>query len=128
MNKIVLDLDGTLTLDDAGLDYPSKAINAEVVTRLREYKAEGYLICIYTARGMNSKQQSIGRINSEILPEIITWLKSNDIPFDELHIGKPWCGPEGFYVDDRTIRPSEFSSLTHQEILSMLASEGENDI
>ena len=28
--------------------------------------------------------------------------------YDEVIYGKPWPGPEGFYIDDRAIRPKEF--------------------
>ena len=43
------------------------------------------------------------------LPIIKDWLLANNVPYDEIIIGKPWCGMNGFYVDDRAIGPSEFS-------------------
>ncbi|HGX0587059.1 TPA: capsular biosynthesis protein, partial [Escherichia coli] len=36
--------------------------------------------------------------------------------YDEVIVGKPWCGNKGFYVDDRALRPSEFARLNLQEI------------
>ena len=47
----------------------------------------------------------------------------HDIPFDEIHVGKPWCGTEGFYIDDRAIRPSEFVALSLGEIQTLIAGE-----
>jgi capsule biosynthesis phosphatase len=57
------------------------------------------------------------------LPVIIEWLRRHDVPFDELHVGKPWCGTDGFYVDDRAVRPSEFATLDHSDILALLTAE-----
>ena len=52
------------------------------------------------------------------------WLARHQIPYDEIHVGKPWCGTEGFYVDDKAVRPSEFLALSHDEIHALLAKEG----
>jgi capsule biosynthesis phosphatase len=65
---------------------------------------------------MRTYDNSIGKINIHTLPIILDWLKCHDVPFDELYVGKPWCGTEGFYVDDRAIRPSEFVRLSAEEI------------
>jgi capsule biosynthesis phosphatase len=115
-----MDLDGTLTIDDPRTPYAARAPNLAVVEKLRQYKAAGFEIAIYTARNMRTHEKSVGRINALTLPVVIDWLKRHDIPFDELHVGKPWAGPQGFYVDDRAIRPGEFVALTHAEILQLL--------
>ncbi|HFM3195463.1 TPA: capsular biosynthesis protein, partial [Escherichia coli] len=47
----------------------------------------------------------------------------NNIPYDEIIVGKPWCGTNGFYVDDKAIRPSEFISLSETEIAELLDKE-----
>ena len=54
---------------------------------------------------------------------VIDWLRRHDVPFDEIHVGKPWCGTEGFYVDDRAVRPSEFLSLSRGQIAALIAGE-----
>lgn len=43
--------------------------------------------------------------------------------YDEVVIGKTWCGTDGFYVDDRAIRPSEFVNLSYQEILELISNK-----
>ncbi|EFN9551897.1 capsular biosynthesis protein, partial [Escherichia coli] len=68
-------------------------------------------------------QNNIGLINKNTLPVIINWLDKNDIPYDEIYVGKPWCGHEGFYVDDKAIRPSEFVNKTYEEIVELLGKE-----
>lgn len=124
MKRLVVDLDGTLSLDASGVPYPDREPNLPLVERLRAYKAEGFEIAICTARNMRTYAGSIGHINAVTLPVVIDWLRRHDIPFDEIHVGKPWCGNEGFYIDDKAIRPSEFLRLTHEEILALLAIEG----
>ena len=121
--KIVFDLDGTLTLIDSSRDYADVEVNEPVVAKLREYKAQGYEIIIQTARNMRTYDCSVGKINANTLPVIIDWLNKHEIPFDEIHVGKPWCGTVGFYVDDKAIRPDEFASMSKEEIAKLIGHE-----
>jgi capsule biosynthesis phosphatase len=120
LKRLVIDLDGTITRDDPGRGYADKEPNPEVVAQLRSYRDMGFAIVIYSARNMQTFGNAVGKINAHTLPIIIDWLRRHDIPFDEIHVGKPWCGREGFYVDDRAIRPSEFVSLTLEQIHELL--------
>ena len=120
---IVIDLDGTLTVTGSAEAYPDLLPNLAVVAQLRRYAAAGFRIAIMTARNMRSFNNSIGRINAETLPVVVDWLKRHDVPFDEIHVGKPWCGEAGFYVDDRAIRPSEFVALDLPAITALLDAE-----
>jgi capsule biosynthesis phosphatase len=123
MKRLVFDLDGTLTEDDPSIDYPNRKPNLAVVERLRAYHALGFSIIISTARNMRTHSNNIGKINAETLPVVISWLERYEIPFDEIHIGKPWCGTDGFYVDDKAIRPSEFVSMEYARIVELLETE-----
>jgi capsule biosynthesis phosphatase len=123
MKRLVFDLDGTLTHDEAERPYAERRPNAEVVEKLRAYRAQGFEIVICSARNMRTYEGQIGKINANTLPVILDWLARHEIPYDEVHVGKPWCGTEGFYVDDKAIRPSEFLRLTHAEIQALLAQE-----
>lgn len=76
----------------------------------------GFEIVIHSSRNMKTYQGNIGKINKYTLPIIINWLEQNQVPYDEIYIGKPWCGEDGFYIDDRSVRPDEFINLTYQEI------------
>ena len=123
MKRLVFDLDGTLTHDDASVGYAERQPNAAMVEKLRAYQADGFAIIICSARNMRTYEGQIGKINANTLPVILDWLTRHAIPYDELHVGKPWCGTEGFYVDDKAIRPSEFLALSHDEIHALLARE-----
>ena len=120
MRRLVIDLDGTLTHEYPASAYPDKQPNREVVDQLRRYRDDGFTIVIYSARNMRTHENSVGKINAFTLPIIIDWLKRHDIPYDEIHVGKPWCGSDGFYVDDRAIRPDEFVRLSLEEIHALI--------
>lgn len=123
LRRLVFDLDGTLALDEPELAYADRRPNLELVAKLREYRSQGFEIIICSARNMRTHQNSIGKINALTLPVILAWLDRHDIPYDEVHVGKPWCGTEGFYVDDKAVRPSEFTALSLEEIQALLARE-----
>jgi capsule biosynthesis phosphatase len=123
MKRLIFDLDGVLALDDPAKPYAEREPNLAVIEKLRQYKAEGFEIVIASARNMRTYAGQIGKINAHTLPVIIDWLGRHQIPYDEIHVGKPWCGADGFYIDDRAIRPSEFARLTLAEIQALIAAE-----
>jgi capsule biosynthesis phosphatase len=116
MNRIVVDLDGTLTEDDSSRSYAEKRPQPRVVEKLREYKEVGFTITVLTARNMRSFEGNVGLINVHTLPTVLAWLDQHGVPYDEVVVGKPWCGEQGFYVDDRALRPDEFVSLSPAEV------------
>ena len=120
MKRIIIDLDGTLTFDELGVGYAQKRPRTDVVNKLRLYKSMGYEIVINTARNMRTYGGAVGKINVHTLPTILEWLKEHEVPFDEVIVAKPWCGTEGFYVDDRSIRPDEFAAMSTEEIANLV--------
>lgn len=122
MKKLIVDLDGTVTLGNTS-DYINVLPNLELITSLKKYQQDGFTIVIATARNMRTYEGNVGKINIHTLPTIIEWLNKHDVPYDEIIIGKPWCGNEGFYIDDKSIRPSEFTSMSYEEIMQLLAKE-----
>ena len=119
MKRLIFDLDDTLCTTQNG-DYANAQPIIEVVEKLKEYHRQGFTIVINTSRNMRTYQGNIGAINKNTLPIIIDWLGRHDIPYDELYVGKPWCGFEGFYVDDKAIRPDELVKLSYAEICQLL--------
>lgn len=122
MKKLIVDLDGTITESNTS-DYRKVKPNHAVILKLKEYKENGFQIIINTARNMRTYDCNIGKINIHTLPTILEWLNEHEVPYDEVIVGKPWCGHEGFYIDDRAIRPSEFTSLTIEEITALIDRE-----
>ncbi|TEW55756.1 capsular biosynthesis protein [Psychromonas sp. RZ22] len=122
MKKLVVDLDGTITKANTS-DYKNVLPREDVIRTLIDYKARGFMITIATARNMRTYEGNVGKINIHTLPIITEWLDRHEVPYDEIIVGKPWCGHEGFYIDDRSIRPSEFSALSLDEINLLLEKE-----
>lgn len=119
MNKIIMDLDDTISFTTEG-DYQNAIPNLPVINKMRFFKEKGFSIAISTSRNMRTFKGNVGKINANTLPIIIEWLDRYNVPYDEIYTGKPWCGREGFYVDDRAIRPDEFEKLTFDEISMLL--------
>jgi capsule biosynthesis phosphatase len=123
MNRLVVDLDGTLTRPDESRSYGEKEPNLPVIARLREYQAAGFEIVVQTSRQMRTYDNCIGKINAHTLPIIIDWLQRHHVPYDEIYVGKPWCGTDGFYVDDHAVRPAEFVSMSMEQIQALIRSK-----
>jgi capsule biosynthesis phosphatase len=122
MKRLICDLDDTISVTMQG-DYPNARPNKALIERLREYKSLGYEIVINTSRSVRTFEGNIGKINLHTLPVVLEWLKRHQIPHDEVIVGKPWCGTEGFYVDDKAIRPSEFVAMSREQIRALLDRE-----
>ena len=122
MKRLIVDLDGTLTMADTN-NYAEVTPRQDVIDRLKEYQAKGFEIVISTARNMRTFEGNVGKINIHTLPIITAWLDKHNVPYDEILVGKPWCGHEGFYIDDRAIRPSEFAKLTQEEIEQLIEAD-----
>lgn len=127
MKRLVIDLDNTLTVPDKSLSYDQLLPNLDMINQLNIYRKKGFQIVIYTSRNMNKYSNSVGKINANTLPIIIFWLEKHKIHFDEIYIGKPWCGEEGFYVDDKAIRPKEFLELDYEQIQKLINTNSINN-
>jgi capsule biosynthesis phosphatase len=123
-NVIVMDIDGTLChekkKDQSYLELKPKI---DILDKLHEYRNNGFYVILYTSRQMRTHEGNLGRINAETAKVLFQWLELNKIPYDEIYFGKPWCGFNGFYVDDKAIRPSEFSEKSYEEIMILLQVE-----
>ena len=119
---LVMDVDGTLCeIRRPDQDYADVAPIPEVVERLREYRQQGFYVILNTARQMRTHQGNVGLITATTAKTLMEWLDRHDVPYDELHVGKPWSGRGGFYVDDKAVRPDEFVSKSYEEILELVS-------
>lgn len=114
---LVFDIDGTLCpIKGKNENYEELVPYPEMVKRIRECKEDGAKIVLFTSRNMNSYQGNIGMINKNTARILLDWLDRWEIPYDEIIYGKPWPGHNGFYVDDRSVRPDEFLNHTPEEL------------
>ena len=122
--SIVMDVDGTLCpIRKPGESYADLEPYTEMIAQLREYREKGFYVILFSSRNMNTFEGNVGRIAAVTGKQMMEWLDLHKIPYDELHLGKPWPGRGGFYVDDKAIRPNEFLSMSYEEILGVIGDE-----
>ena len=121
---LVIDIDGTLCSEPQQPGYYETTVPYyPIIDKLRELKATGHYIILHSSRQMRTYNGNLGLINANTLPVLHEWLKKYDVPYDEIHLGKPWCSQTGYYVDDKAIRPSEFLQLSLEQINALLERE-----
>ena len=112
MDSVIFDIDGTICpIKKVDENYEDLIPYNNMIEKIKELKNEGFKIILFTSRNMRTFNNDITKINKYTRPILETWLKKWNIPYDELIIGKPWPGKNGFYVDDKTIRPDELLKL-----------------
>ena len=120
--RLIVDLDNTISYTIKG-DYVNSKPIEQTINMLRKYHDDGWEIVINSSRNMRTYDANVGKINIYTLPNIIDWLNKYNVPYDEIIVGKPWCGYDGFYIDDKAIRPSEFHSMGEKELHQLLEKE-----
>ncbi len=106
-NKIIIDLDNTITVDSKNLGYKEKLLNKEVREAISNAKKDHEII-IFTARNMLTLKGDLKKINSITKPVAEEWLSKHNVYYDELIFGKPFCGKFGAYIDDKGVSIDEF--------------------
>jgi len=107
-NTLIVDLDNTITVESRLFEYPEKPLNNEV--RRSIINASKYFnIHIFTARNMKSLDGDLDKILKITKPIAKKWLKQNNVEYDEITFGKPFCGKHGFYIDDKNLSIEEFN-------------------
>ena len=118
---LVVDIDGTICpIKQSHEQYGDLIPEPRMLARLRALHADGWHIILHSARGMRSNDGNPGKIAKNVTPVLLKWLAEHDIPFDELHMAKPWPGHQGVYVDDRSVRPREFVELDFEELEALM--------
>lgn len=106
---LVVDIDGTLCdIRRPEESYADVRPEPQMIAKLRLLHAAGWRIILSSSRGMKSHDGNPGQITKSVLPPLLDWLARHAVPYDELHLAKPWPGSEGVYIDDRAVRPREF--------------------
>ena len=104
---MVVDVDDTI-LTTENRDYANSAPVFGVVGKLREARAKGWHIILFTARGMGRSNGNIELVREQVIAEVTSFCDKWDVPYDEVMVGKPWAA---MYVDDKALRPNEFEQV-----------------
>jgi len=103
--RFCFDLDNTLvTFPEEDKDYSTVMPVIKTINYLKYLKSLGNTIIISTARGMKTYDGNIELAKKANREQIIATLDKFEIPYDELHFGKPYAH---FYIDDLSVRPFE---------------------
>ncbi|MGA2585268.1 MAG: capsular biosynthesis protein [Tepidisphaeraceae bacterium] len=106
--RICIDLDGVVCeLRRPGQQYADLNPIAGAVEKLRALRSAGHYIILYTARHMKTCDGNVGKVIARQGKVTMDWLQRLDVPYDELHFGKPHAD---IYLDDNAVR---FESWDH---------------
>jgi capsule biosynthesis phosphatase len=108
-STMIVDLDGTLAVDDKRTAYPDRPLNPAIARAVAVAREQGYAVTVVTARGMRTYGNDQEAVERHVRPQVEAWLRVRHVACDGLIVGKPWCGPRGFYVDDRAMHLEEFT-------------------
>jgi capsule biosynthesis phosphatase len=108
--RIAIDLDGTIcNLKKPGQSYGEVLPNRLAVERLRQLRSAGHQIIILTARHMKTCDGNVSDVVARVGKITLDWLARHEIPYDEIHFGKPYAD---VYLDDLGERFAGWESLT----------------
>lgn len=100
--RICFDIDGTVCELKS---YIGSYKDVLPLPGIREFiekrRQQGDVIILYTARHMKSCSGNVGRVIAKQGKNLLDWLESNGIYYDELYFGKPQAD---VYIDDNCLR------------------------
>jgi capsule biosynthesis phosphatase len=107
--RFCVDLDGTIcyTKKEGECYSDVEPIPGSIET-LQTLRKNGHYIIIYTARNMITYNNNIGKIIANQSSVVIEWLKKHNIPYDELHFGKPVAD---YYIDDKAVKFENWNDI-----------------
>jgi capsule biosynthesis phosphatase len=112
--RIVIDLDGTIChLKNENQTYDQVLPIIGVKETLENWKNQGHIIIIQTARNMATQQSNVGKVMKNVGLITLNWLEKYKIPYDEIYFGKP---NGHIYIDDRALRFNSWDSFTDVNI------------
>lgn len=103
---LVIDMDGTLTLQDTGMDYVNALPRQETIDKVNALWLSGdWHVTIFTARGMQQFRGDLEKIEAFYRGITEAWLEKYRVYHDDLRFGKPSAD---LYVDDKNWSINEF--------------------
>lgn len=108
--RICIDLDGVITqLKKGDETYKDVKPVEGAIEKLKALKKAGHYIIILTARHMKTCQGNVGLVQKRIANITLQWLEKHEVPYDEIHFGKPWAN---IYIDDNAYRFESWSEIS----------------
>tara|TARA_Y100000589_G_scaffold229556_1_gene216935 strand:- start:2226 stop:3317 length:1092 start_codon:yes stop_codon:yes gene_type:complete len=107
---LVVDIDKTICESPPEKNYSKCKPIKTICSKLREEDKKGTYIILYTSRNVRTFKGNIGLINKYTTLILLEWLKTNNIPYDEIYFNKPWGFGDLYYIDDKFLSIEEFNS------------------
>jgi len=118
--RIGVDLDGTICeIREDPKTYADLEPLPGAIEKLQQLHKNGHEIVIITARHMKSCNGDQSKVIARVGKITLEWLDKYNIPFDEIHFGKP---NTDIYIDDRCIRFDSWDKIS-ENILNENAKE-----
>lgn len=115
--RICFDLDGTIcTTKKDGETYADVKPIPGAIETIRRLRESGHTIIIQTARHMRTCEGNVGKVLAKQGAVTLKWLDDHNVPYDEIHFGKPHAD---IFVCDKAIRHNEgedWSVRTNEEL------------
>jgi uncharacterized HAD superfamily protein len=94
--RLIIDLDGTICSEEKQFSraLATPLVGAQVA--LQKLKSQGHTIIIYSARTWAEYEVTFA------------WLRDNQIPFDQLILGKP---QGDYWIDDRALEFKDWTKI-----------------
>ena len=108
--RICIDLDGViccLRKPNEGYEHLKPIPGA--VDKMQKLRESGHYIIIYTGRRMKTHYANVGQVLADIGKVTLDWLDRYNIPYDEIHFGKPWAD---VYIDDNAYRFESWDQIS----------------
>lgn len=122
--RICIDLDGVISsLKKGDETYRDVKPVDGAIDKIRALKQAGHYIIILTARHMKTCEGNIGLVQKRVAGMTLKWLEDYEIPYDEIHFGKPWAD---IYIDDNAYRFTKWDEISNDG--SNLPQSHENNI
>lgn len=107
--RICIDLDGVIAgFKKEGETYADVQPIQGAIEAVNNLKTAGHYIIIFTARHMKSCDGDVGKVTARIGKQTLDWLEKYNIPYDEIHFGKPWAD---IYIDDNAFRFENWNQI-----------------
>ena len=111
-NSILLNLDKTITLSGFKKGFSELEVDLDILDALKIAKKNGYKIQIQISDKSKTLNRNLEKINFKTLPDLESWLRKRNIPFDEIKIIKEFEGLKNILVNEKSLSPLEFKLRT----------------
>ena len=108
--RICIDIDGVIAdFKNPDESYEECGIIDGAKETIQQLADHGHYIILYTARHMKTCNGNVALTVARIGKITLEWLDKHQIPYHEIHFGKPWAD---VYIDDNALRFSSWSEIS----------------